>query len=98
MTTKDSSDIKEQYTVYILRCADGSLYTGIAKDMKKRLHAHESGTASKYTRVRLPVVLVYTEKARDRSVASKRECEIKALSRSQKVAFIDTTSLEKNYL
>lgn len=74
------------YTLYILECADGSLYTGIAKDLTERLKAHEAGTGSKYVRTRLPIRVVYTEAHPDRSSASKREHEIKQYSKQQKQA------------
>lgn len=68
--------------VYILRCSDDTLYTGIAKDVQKRLLEHnESNKGAKYTKVRRPVKLVYTEKSQDRSSASKREYAIKQLTR-----------------
>lgn len=73
---------------YILRCADDTLYTGITNDMDKRLAAHNAGTAAKYTRARGPVELVFVEGCADRSAASKRECEIKALQRAEKLALI----------
>jgi putative endonuclease len=76
------------WCVYILRCSDRSLYTGITADLEGRLSAHRDGTASKYTRVRLPVRLVYQEPHPDRSSASKREAAIKKLSRSAKLALI----------
>jgi len=72
------------YTVYILQCADNSLYTGIAKDLAKRLEAHENGTGSKYVRSRLPFTLVHTELYPDRSQASIREAYIKRLSPTEK--------------
>jgi putative endonuclease len=70
----------------MLRCSDRTLYTGITADLEVRLAAHRDGTASKYTRVRLPVRLVYQEPHPDRSSASKREAAIKKLSRSAKLA------------
>jgi putative endonuclease len=70
---------------YILRCADGTLYTGISNDLDKRLAAHNAGSASKYTRVRLPVAVVYAERQADRSCALQRELEIKRLSRQAKL-------------
>jgi len=76
------------YYVYILRCSDGSLYTGITTDPERRLEEHNSGTGAKYTRCRRPVSMVYTETAENRSEASKREAAIKALSRAQKLALI----------
>ena len=72
--------------VYIVRCADDSLYTGITKDVDRRVQEHNAGDklAAKYTRARLPVVLVYQETCESRSVATKREIEIKQLSRTDK--------------
>lgn len=71
---------------YLLRCADGTLYCGITNDFKKRLVAHNSGMASKYTRTRLPVALVYTEICGSKSAALKREIEIKRMPRSKKLS------------
>ena len=73
---------------YLLRCADDTLYCGITNDLEKRLAAHNAGTASKYTRTRVPVELVYAESCADRSAASKREMEIKNLKRAEKLALI----------
>jgi len=81
----DSGDV---WFVYILRCADGSLYTGIAKDMARRCRQHNAGTASRYTRGRRPVEVVYHETQVDRSSALKREAAIKGLSRRQKKALL----------
>lgn len=78
------------YTVYILRCADGTLYTGCTNDLARRLRAHSAGKGAKYTRARLPVELVYTEPALDKSQALRREAAIKALSRGEKLALIQT--------
>ena len=74
------------WTVYMLECADKTLYTGIAKDMARRLDQHVKGSGAKYTRARLPVRLVYTEKRPTRGDALKREAEIKSLTRSAKLA------------
>jgi putative endonuclease len=76
------------WCVYILRCSDRTLYTGITTDLEGRLAAHRDGTASKYTRARLPVRLVYQEPHPSRSSASRREAAIKKLSRSAKLALI----------
>ena len=73
---------------YLLRCADDTLYCGITNDLEKRLAAHNAGTASKYTRTRLPVELVFAERCADRSAASKREMEIKSLTRAGKLALL----------
>jgi putative endonuclease len=76
------------WVCYLLRCADDTLYCGITNDLEKRLAAHNAGTASKYTRVRLPVELVFAEPCADRSAASKREAEIKALKRAEKLKLV----------
>jgi len=77
------------WTVYILACADGSLYTGITTDPRRRLAEHNSPRgAARYTRARRPVTLVYTEPAPNRSAALKREAAIKRLPRSRKLALI----------
>jgi putative endonuclease len=73
------------YFVYILKCKDGSLYTGITTNVKRRFLEHKAGKGGAYTRSHLPVKVVYTERKRNRSSASKRESEIKNLSRSKKL-------------
>ncbi|MHB0986326.1 MAG: GIY-YIG nuclease family protein [Sulfuricella sp.] len=77
-----------QWHCYLLECADGTLYTGITNDLEKRLAAHNSGTASKYTRSRLPVQLVYAEPHADRAAASRREMAVKRLPRTAKLALL----------
>ena len=77
------------YYVYILKCRDGTLYTGITTNVQKRLATHNSGKGAKYTRSRLPVTLLYQEPQPDKSAALKRENAIKALTRPQKLALID---------
>ena len=77
------------WTVYILKCADGTLYTGITNDPERRLAEHEAGQGAKYTKGRGPFQLVYQESCEDRGLASKRENEIKALGRKAKLALID---------
>lgn len=79
---------KPRWLVYMLRCRDGSLYTGITNDLRRRLKAHTAGRASKYTRSRLPVRLCYSEPQRSKSAALKREAAIKLLSRRRKLALI----------
>jgi putative endonuclease len=69
---------------YILECADGTLYTGITNDLEKRVAAHNAGTASKYTRCRLPVKVAFSENHPDRAAASRREIAIKRLPREAK--------------
>jgi putative endonuclease len=76
------------WLVYILRCRDGSLYTGITNDLTKRLTAHAAGKASKYTRSRLPVRLVFQEPQQTKSGALKREAAIKKLPRQQKLELV----------
>jgi len=68
------------WSVYIVRCADGTLYTGVAKDVDARLAMHNQGVGAKYTRSRLPVRLVFREEAGEQGPALRREMEIKALS------------------
>lgn len=75
--------------VYILECNDGTLYTGCSNDVNKRLAQHNKGTASKYTRSRRPVKLVYMEETESKSAALKREIAIKKMSRSQKLKLIE---------
>jgi predicted GIY-YIG superfamily endonuclease len=72
----------------LVRCADGSLYTGIALDVARRVAQHNAGRASKYTRSRRPVELVYRERQADRGAALRREAAIKALPRKAKEALI----------
>lgn len=78
----------DTWFVYMLRCADGSLYTGITKDVDRRSRQHNNGTASRYTCSRRPTSLVYHEAQPSRSAALKREAAIKALSRREKKALI----------
>jgi len=76
------------YWVYILKCRDGSLYTGITPDIERRLTQHQAGTGAKYTRGRGPVRLLYEESYPDRSSASKRENQIHRWSREKKLQLI----------
>jgi len=86
--TEEANSSDNSWYVYILRCADGSLYTGITTDLDRRCKQHNAGTASRYTRSRLPVELVYQEARDSQSKALKRELEIKALTRQQKESLI----------
>ena len=82
------------YFVYILECKDGSLYTGITKDVPKRLDEHNTkDTGAKYTKIRRPVKLIYQENSENRSTASKREYEIKKFTRVKKLQLIKEASL-----
>ena len=74
---------------YIVRCADGTLYTGWTNDLEKRLHAHNSGEGAKYTRSRRPVELVYFEEYETKEEAMSREWHIKRLTRAQKTELIE---------
>ncbi len=79
-----------EWTVYILRCRDGSLYTGITTDPERRLAEHNSDRgAARYTRARRPVQMIYTEPAADRAAASRREAAIKRLSRAEKLRLVE---------
>lgn len=81
---------KTGWTVYILRCADGSLYTGVTRDVFRRVEEHNASgrLAARYTRARRPVVLVYRETVRTRSAACRREYRIKQMTRSDKLALV----------
>jgi len=88
---------KSAWTVYILRCADGSLYTGITRDVARRVEEHNSNglLAARYTRARRLVALVYQEPAATRSKASKREYRIKRMTRAHKLKLVGVTGLLK---
>ena len=77
------------WVVYIAQCADGTFYTGITNNLERRLKQHNAGTASRYTRYRLPVTLIYQEVQPTKSAALKRELEIKKLSRKAKQRLIN---------
>ena len=76
------------WCLYLVKCSDGTLYTGITNDLQRRLGQHNNGTASRYTRSRLPVKLVYREGCRDKSGALKKEHRVKSLSRKAKQEYI----------
>ena len=75
--------------VYLLRCGDGSLYTGSTSDVARRVAAHQAGKGAKYTRSHLPVELVYQEELPDQSAALRREAAIKRMPRRQKLALLE---------
>ena len=83
------------YHVYIVRCADGTLYTGYAVDPRKREKAHNIGRGARYTSGRRPVSLVYSEAFESRSEALRRECQIKRWTRAEKEALIAGSGLLK---
>ncbi len=80
--------------VYIVRCADGTYYTGVTNDVTRRTAQHSEGTGARYTRGRGPVELVYAEQVIDRSTALTREVAIKRLTHKQKVALIQTSATQ----
>jgi len=80
----------ENWFVYILKCSDDTLYTGITNNVSKRIEDHEKGVGAKYTKGRSPFQLLFTEKHPNRSSASKREIEIKSLSKIEKLALTKT--------
>jgi len=82
------------WTVYLVRCADATLYCGITNDLPARLAAHEAGTGAKYTRGRGPLAVVATRRCRDKGLALRLEHAIKQLPRAQKLA-LDATRLER---
>ena len=82
--------------VYILKCSDNTLYTGWTTCLEKRLKIHNSGKGAKYTRVRLPVEIVYFEEFEDKKEAMKREYAIKQLSRQEKIKLIDSKTNNEN--
>ena len=87
--------MEQTWHLYILRCKDGSLYTGITTDVEKRLEAHKSGKGAKYTRGRRPLELVYREECGSHSDALKRELAVKALTREQKQTLIKSCEVRK---
>jgi predicted GIY-YIG superfamily endonuclease len=87
------SNSSYDWYVYIVRCADDSLYTGITRDLNERVATHNTGKGGRYTRSRLPVELVYSEAAKDRSIASRREHAIKSLPRPAKLELIGTATV-----
>ncbi len=84
-----SNATAQQWVVYVLRCEDSSLYTGITKDLIRRCKQHNTGTASKYTRSRRPVVVAFQEVDRSQVEALKREAAIKKMTRRGKLAMIE---------
>ena len=85
----------KQWIVYILQCNDGTLYTGITRNLSRRLTAHNSGKGAKYTRCRRPVSIVHTEPCADKSHALRREFQIKQLNRSEKLALCSDFVMEE---
>ena len=88
----ENMSAEKSWFVYILRCADGTLYTGMTDDPEQRLEAHNAGKGAKYTRGRGPVDMVYRECCKSRSDALKRECAIKKMTRKGKNLLIESSS------
>ncbi len=88
----------EPWFLYILECSDGTLYTGITKNLERRFAQHNAGTASRYTRVRRPVKFVYNELCSTRTSALVRECEVKEMTREEKMRLyqISNPRISKN--
>ncbi len=83
--------MSKMYHLYIVRCSDNTLYTGITKELKRRIDEHNSSDkGAKYTKARRPVTLVYHEECADRSAASKREYAIKKMPKKKKLSLIST--------
>lgn len=90
------SQHKNNWVCYLLECVDGTLYCGITNDLEKRLAMHNAGEGAKYTRGRIPVKLAYIERCPDKSAALRREMEIKALPRAEKLLLCGLTQAEEN--
>ena len=88
--------MESQWYLYILRCKDNTLYTGITTDVEKRLEAHRVGKGAKYTRGRAPLELIYRENCENHSEALKREAQIKRLSRQEKELLVKNQEISKN--
>ena len=80
--------LKVLYYIYLLKCADGTIYTGITTDVQRRFEEHKNGKGAHYTRAKKAIKILYTEEHQDRSSASKREAEIKKLTRKQKLDLV----------
>lgn len=92
LPSEQSAMTQRTWVVYILECADNSLYTGVTTDIGRRMDEHAAGTGAKYTKRRGPFTVRYTEWHRTRSAALKREAAIKSLDRSAKLALISTVA------
>jgi len=89
---KTKKRMSVRWSLYILKCGDGTLYTGITNDLDRRVAQHNSGTASRYTRSRLPVALLHHEPCRSRSSALRKEYAVKQLPRPEKEEYIKAFS------
>jgi len=86
---------KAEWSLYVVECADGSYYTGIAKEVEKRIETHNSGKGSKYTATHGPVKLIFQEPQGDYSTALRREYQIKTLSKERKIRFVAGEKLRR---
>jgi putative endonuclease len=80
-----------KWFLYVLRCADDTFYTGVTNDLERRCRQHNAGSASRYTRGRTPVTLIYQQEFSSRGLAQRHEAHVKALSRRQKEVYIQKT-------
>jgi putative endonuclease len=85
---------EKQWSVYIVKCKDGKLYTGISNDVSKRVATHNRGQGCRFTKYRHPVKLVYQEYCGSKSTARKRELEIQGFTRSKKLALIESSGID----
>lgn len=92
MIQRMKDDDGTEWSVYILRCGDGTFYTGVTKDVQARLATHNAGRGGAYTRTHLPVVLLYAEPGYSRASALRREAAIKQMSRPKKEKLIGTSA------
>lgn len=92
---KKRSKARAEWNLYVVRCADGTFYTGIAKDVTQRIAVHNSGKGAKYTSTRKPVTLLFQEPVGDYSAALKREYQVKHLTRKGKEGFISGKPLRR---
>lgn len=90
----DNCSMQNEWIVYILKCSDDTLYTGVSVDVDRRIAMHNAGKGAKYTRGRGPVSICYREICQSKADALRREHEIKSLSRKKKLALIDKCYLE----
>jgi putative endonuclease len=88
-------ELKESWSLYIAECADGSYYTGIAKDVEKRIESHNSGKGSKYTATHGPVKLIFQEPQGDYSTALRREYQVKTLTKERKIRLVAGEKLRR---
>jgi len=88
---RNRSKNKDPWNLYLLRCGDGSLYTGITKNLTQRLEKHNNGKGATYTRTHRPVRLIYQESCADRTTALIRELKVKSMSRKEKEELVSAT-------